>query len=180
MSGLNFAIWLVLTSLGFRFLTVESIRCLQWNWQDKVASPCLQQKPPLHHPLHWVIKWRRTLHFLGAICPGAKANGLLTPRQALGLRVVSHCQPALISSYNSWRDTCHTVTQWSPYRWKCTWLTNTFTGRSTESNYSVFLTWRQLFTHNHCYSTHYFFEPCATQYSHQLSKLHTCPFAFLI
>lgn len=35
-------LWLVLTSLGFRFLTVHSIRYLQWQEEDKAACPSLQ------------------------------------------------------------------------------------------------------------------------------------------
>lgn len=44
-----------------------------------------------------------------AVCPEARANGLLTPRQALGLQVVLHCGAALINSYKSWRDKCWTA-----------------------------------------------------------------------
>lgn len=40
----------------------------------------------------------------GAIWPEAMANGLLTSQQALRRQVVSHCQAALIRSYNSCRD----------------------------------------------------------------------------
>lgn len=142
-------LWLVLTSRGFRFPTAHRIRYPQWQWQDKAACPSLSSK--YLHSINLcmetlVIKWCcRTLHFLGAVCPGARTNGLLTPRQALGLQVVSHCQAALINSYNSWRDKRQTVTHWRPYKWKCNRLTNTFTGQSALSNYSFFVSF--LFGH---------------------------------
>lgn len=58
-----------------------------------------------------VIKWFcRTLQFFRDFCPGARSNGLLVPRQSLGLQVLSHCQAVLIRSYKSWRDKCSTDT----------------------------------------------------------------------
>lgn len=54
-----------------------------------------------------VIKWFcRTLQFFRDVCPGARSNGLLVPRQSLRLQVLSHCQAVLIRSYKSWRDKC--------------------------------------------------------------------------
>lgn len=76
-------------------LSVDAIRNQQWQWQDMPAfAPRLVVETALQSsPL-----------FLGAIWPEAMANGLLTSHQALRRQVVSHCQAALIRSYNSCRD----------------------------------------------------------------------------
>lgn len=100
------------SSLSLSAVNTSTLSAFAWRLSNKIV---LQNSP-----------------LLGAVCPGAKANGLLTPRQTLRHQVVSHCQATLINSYKSWRDKRWTVTYWRPYKWKCNRLTNTFSKKSTQ------------------------------------------------
>lgn len=102
----------VLTGLGIGFLTVNAIRNKQWQWQE-IAHFQFQYRD-------LVRKWycrngiAELSNFGGVIWPGAMANGLLTPQQALRLQESHFVKPISLTPITPGQ----TVTYWRLCKWK--------------------------------------------------------------
>lgn len=130
------------------------------------------------------------LTFLGSVCPGARTNGLLAPRQAPGSQVVSHCQGALISSYNSCRTSArHTEglhmevqhTDKHNYRHKYTvnnsccffYVRNQFYSFSFSLSIIICRTATVLYILSYVFTVCFFFFLGSTKYLSYLQYIHT-------
>lgn len=122
-------------SLGLLYVGVTSR--VSDGKRHSISAAGQSGSPPAVSGAHRLRAWRRS-HKLVLVGPGARANGLLTPRQAPGLRGVSHCQAALINSHNSWRDESQSHTGGRA-------PANTLTGKGTHNRSQT----RTI--HTHCY-----------------------------